>query len=584
MTALPDWDIATDAELAGAAAGGNRAAFASIYDRYADRLHDFCIGMVRDRDAAADCVQDVFCTAAAQLPKLRDRTKLRPWLYAIARNEALRCIRERRREQAFDEIPEAASGEAGPDTLAARNELANLIAEAAGGLSDRDRSVLELAYRHGLDGPELAEALGVSPSNATKMVFRLRETVERSLGALLVARRAHRNPRGCPELGAILADWDGHFSVLMRKRIARHIESCPTCDEERRRLVSPRALLGAVPVFIGAPWWLRGHTMGQIQLTAAETAMSSGGTADARSHDAEVQRSGGDENRSRVRRRRMQLGGLAAAALLASFVVTFAWLHHQNVSVNPANLTGNPPTPTPAAPPPPGVTPSPAILPPQVGPNTTMPAVAPPPTQQPSPINTPPPAVTPPPTQQPSPINTPPPVVTQCPNGSSVPAGQQCPPATVQCPNGSSVPAGQQCPPATVQCPNGSSVPAGQQCPPATVQCPNGSSVPAGQQCPPATVQCPNGSSVPAGQQCPPATVQCPNGTMVPAGTPCPSPPMTQCPNGTMVPAGTPCPSPPTVRCWDGSTAADASKCPPQVRSWRPSRSPSTRLLGEGSG
>ena len=49
MTALPDWDIASDADLAGAAAAGDRAAFAGIYDRYADRLHDFCIGMLRDR-------------------------------------------------------------------------------------------------------------------------------------------------------------------------------------------------------------------------------------------------------------------------------------------------------------------------------------------------------------------------------------------------------------------------------------------------------------------------------------------------------------------------------------------------------
>jgi hypothetical protein len=67
MTAIPSWDVVSDAELAGAAAAGDRAAFAGIYDRYADRLHDFCIGMVRDRDAAADCVQDVFCTAATTL-------------------------------------------------------------------------------------------------------------------------------------------------------------------------------------------------------------------------------------------------------------------------------------------------------------------------------------------------------------------------------------------------------------------------------------------------------------------------------------------------------------------------------------
>jgi RNA polymerase sigma factor (sigma-70 family) len=165
-TALSNWDIGSDAELARAAATGDRHAFAMIYDRYANRLHDFCLGMVRDRDAAADCVQDVFCAAATQLPKLREPDRLRPWLYAIARNEALRCIRDRRREQVSDELPEAASHEAGPDTLAARNELANLIAEAAGGLGDRDRTVLELAYRHGLDGPELADALEVSPGNA----------------------------------------------------------------------------------------------------------------------------------------------------------------------------------------------------------------------------------------------------------------------------------------------------------------------------------------------------------------------------------------------------------------------------------
>src|SRR5262249_11893490 len=106
MTALPDWDIASDAELVCAAAAGDRRAFAAIYDRYAARLHAFCIGMVRHRAAAADCVQEVFCTAATGLGELREPDKLRPWLYAIARNEALRCIKQRRREQVSDELPE----------------------------------------------------------------------------------------------------------------------------------------------------------------------------------------------------------------------------------------------------------------------------------------------------------------------------------------------------------------------------------------------------------------------------------------------------------------------------------------------
>ena len=263
MTAIPDWNSVSDAALAVAAAGGDRNAFARIYDRYAHRLHDFCVGMVRDRDAPADCVQDVFCTAAVDLPKLREPDKLRPWLYSIARHAALRAIRNRHRESVSDELPDAASGEPGPVTIAGRNELADLISQAAGGLSDRDRTVLELAYRHGLHGPELADALDVSTESAKKMVQRLRDTIERSLGALLVARSARSAEKQCPELGAILQGWDGQFTILIRKRVARHIESCPDCQLDRRGRVYPVGLLGAVPVFIPAPRWLRDLTLSQ---------------------------------------------------------------------------------------------------------------------------------------------------------------------------------------------------------------------------------------------------------------------------------------------------------------------------------
>ena len=87
MTAVPDWDIATardtDAELVRAVLEGDRGAFAQIYDKYSDRLYDFCVGMLRDRDGAADCVQDAFCVAASHLAQLREPDKLRPWLYSI---------------------------------------------------------------------------------------------------------------------------------------------------------------------------------------------------------------------------------------------------------------------------------------------------------------------------------------------------------------------------------------------------------------------------------------------------------------------------------------------------------------------
>jgi RNA polymerase sigma factor (sigma-70 family) len=398
----------TDAELARAAADGDRSAFAEIYDRYADRLHDFCIGMLRDRDGAADCVQDAFCTAATRLTQLREPDKLRPWLYAIARNEALRRLRERRRETPTDELPDDMSDEPGPDTLAARTELADLIAEAAGGLSDRDRSVLELAYRHGLDGPDLAEALGVSRTNANTVVHRLRETIERSLGALLVARRARNTSDGCPELAAVLDGWDGHFTILMRKRIARHIESCPTCDEDRRRLVSPAALLGAVPVFIPVPAWLRDRTLSDIRLVCLDTPIT-GGTADAGAESVAVSQTPPipdghvDDAHDRRPRNVMLLVALFLAALLISLGLAIAWVYQQNTSITPADVTGTSPetvSTTPAAstasnppPAPPAVVETPPVQSPGVP--APLPDLGPPAAPAPPPDSGPPPSLVP---------------------------------------------------------------------------------------------------------------------------------------------------------------------------------------------
>jgi len=381
MTVQIDWNVAGDADLVGAAAAGDRAAFAGIYDRYADRLYDFCLGIVGDRDAA-DCVQEAFFMAAVDLPTLRDPAKLRPWLYSIARHQALRALRARKRESISDELPDEPSADAGPDVLAARNELAELVAKAEGGLSDRDREVLNLAYRHGLTGAELAQALGVSNDSAKKMVQRLRDTVEKSLGALLVVRQAKTGRNRCPELAAIVAGWDGQFTILMRKRVSRHIESCPNCDEERGRLVNPRALLGASAVLIPAPKWLRDQTLSQVRLGPAA------GTAGTAAH-------AGGHVASRLSMLTGKFTVLAAAVIVVPAV---AWGLMTGVPAPsdapvapspvdaPRSMTAPPPPPTvraaePITPPPPAPnssTPQPSSsVPPPPGPaNTDSPTVA----------------------------------------------------------------------------------------------------------------------------------------------------------------------------------------------------------------
>jgi RNA polymerase sigma factor (sigma-70 family) len=459
-----DWDVAGDAELVCAAAAGDRAAFAGIYDRYADRLYDFCRSMVGDRDAA-DCVQEAFCTAVVELPSLRDPAKLRPWLYSIARHQALRTLRARKRETISDEMPDEPSAEAGPDALAARNELAALVAKAEGGLSDRDREVLDLAYRHGLTGAELAQALGVSTESAKKMVQRLRDIVGRSLGALLIARQARSGHHRCPQLATIVADWDGQFTILVRKRISRHIESCTNCDEHRGRLVNPMALLGASPVFLPAPAWLRAHTLAGMQPAALVT---TGGAA------AGAHVLGQLTTRLSFLTGRFALWAAAIVAVPALAVgVAVGWPALHSAPVAPVQLSPAPatstsqapatpvrqsniPTPQPSSPPPPSAGPAHTD-----DPNSTNQG------NQPIP-------------EAPGP--TPAPAATVAPNAPTVAPTTHVAPASVAPTPSAAPPVQQQPEPRTKHCANGQSVAVGQSCP--APQAPPQSPAPAAPKCP----------------------------------------------------------------------------------------------------
>jgi len=253
---------AEDSELVAAARTGDQGAFAAIYDRYADRLHDFCHSVLRDRHEAADAMQDTFVLAAQRLGQLRDPGKLRPWLFAIARHEALRRAKARGRATPTEDAGvDVATSDSSPEDIVSGRDAGVIVWEAAAGLSERDRALLDLHLRQGLDGQELADAIGTSASHAYVLMSRLRDQVERALGALLVARLGRED---CEELQSVLAAWDGTFSPVWRKRVARHVEGCEVCTEKRKTLLSPLSLLAAAPL-VPAPLLLRDQTLDRVR-------------------------------------------------------------------------------------------------------------------------------------------------------------------------------------------------------------------------------------------------------------------------------------------------------------------------------
>lgn len=255
----------TDAVLVERVLAADREAFAEVYDRYGGKLFDFAYAMLRHREDAADAVADSFVLFAERLPQLRDPERLRPWLYAITRSECLRRLKARKRVAygGEEQLIAMADDGLGPERRAEQAALRELVWAAAAGLADRDRALLDLHLRQGLEGAELGEAMGTTAANAYVMLTRLRAQVERSLGALLIARMGRDD---CPDLASLLSEWDGTFTVLVRKRVARHVDGCAICAVLKRTMVSPWTLLASVPVFV-APAALRDRVL-DVELVA----------------------------------------------------------------------------------------------------------------------------------------------------------------------------------------------------------------------------------------------------------------------------------------------------------------------------
>jgi len=234
-----------DREVVAAIVAGDPAGLAEAYDRYATRLYSFCRTMLREPADAADAVQDTFVIAAPRVSGLRDPDRLRSWLYAVARNECHRRLRSGSLHASIEEAPEVTDEAADVAANVERADLRALVRDALGGVGPTEREVLELQLRQGLSGGEVASVLGISRNHAHALLSRARDQLATALGTLVVARTGRQD---CPDLDTMLQEWDGVLTVLVRKRVNRHVERCPACTVRRRREVSPAMLLGVAPI------------------------------------------------------------------------------------------------------------------------------------------------------------------------------------------------------------------------------------------------------------------------------------------------------------------------------------------------
>jgi len=171
-------DRATDERLVEAAARGDQAAIAAVWDRYADLVRGVIAGALGPDGALDDLVQEVFIAFVRGAAKIEDGARLRPYLAGVAVRLVAAEIRRRKvqrwvRLSPSGELPEVP---AHPRDLEAQQALAGLERVLAK-LGARRRMAFVLRHVEGLEMLETATALRISESTLRRDLARAREQV-----------------------------------------------------------------------------------------------------------------------------------------------------------------------------------------------------------------------------------------------------------------------------------------------------------------------------------------------------------------------------------------------------------------------
>lgn len=171
-------------------------AFETLVHRYERELYGFLRRYLNDAELAEDVFQATFLRVHQKRNRFLDGHRFRPWLYAVATNQAIDARRRnhRHRMASLDHCdPRHGSGTLG-ETVSRREatvvdmmqnaEAAAWVLTAINALPEPLRSTLDLVYRRGMKHREAAAELGIPvgtvKSRLNAAIHRLHDSWERA--------------------------------------------------------------------------------------------------------------------------------------------------------------------------------------------------------------------------------------------------------------------------------------------------------------------------------------------------------------------------------------------------------------------
>jgi RNA polymerase sigma-70 factor (ECF subfamily) len=174
--------------------GGDDDAFETLMQRYKRSVLNFAYRMIGDAAEAEDVAQDVFVRAYRNMHKpgfRRTTAEFSTWLFAVARNAALDCLRRRKRRptEPLSDLEDGgeslASGQATAAEVVAARETGAAIAAAVALLPEDQRTAVILSECEHRSDADIAAVMRCSPKSVEARLYRARRFLRERLRHLL---------------------------------------------------------------------------------------------------------------------------------------------------------------------------------------------------------------------------------------------------------------------------------------------------------------------------------------------------------------------------------------------------------------
>jgi RNA polymerase sigma-70 factor (ECF subfamily) len=155
---------------------GDRGLFETLMRRYEREIYSYLRRYIGNAELAEDAFQGTFLQVHLKCHQFDSHRRFRPWLYAIATNQAIDIQRRNKRHRMVS-LDRSASGEKDdrsnswseklvgelpdPHRAAAEEENSRWIHQSVADLGESMQQVIQLVYYQGLKYREAAEALGI---------------------------------------------------------------------------------------------------------------------------------------------------------------------------------------------------------------------------------------------------------------------------------------------------------------------------------------------------------------------------------------------------------------------------------------